>query len=141
MKRSRFLSMSTLVLTAAVCSHASATPTLVGTWTGDWKDGAQHEVRITKIVDGGAYGLYCTRRAEGSMFFFDITPDGPIVNATVDEKERVLKFARMKRKYTYTLADDDTLTFKFKRSGKNPQTLKMSRTEGVSCSTRITPRP
>ena len=141
MKRSRFLSMSTVVLTAAVCSHASATTTLVGTWTGEWKDGAQHELRVSKIAEGGAYGLYCATRVEGSVFFFDITPDGPIVNATVDEKERVLKCGRMKRKYTYTLADDDTLTFKFKRSGKNPQKLKMNRTQGVGCSTRITPRP
>ena len=137
----RFLSMSTLTLAVTLCSNASATPTLVGTWTGDWKDGAQHELRIREIAGGGAYGLYCITRAEGSVFFFDITPDGPIVNATVDEKERVLKFARNKRKYTYTLADDDTLTFKFKQSGKNPRKLKMSRTEGVGCSTRITPQP
>ena len=63
---------------------------LVGQWSGWWKNGNVHELRITKFQRsryGTAFGLWCYRSPDRTITFFDIGPGRSVTTETLSGRE------------------------------------------------------
>ena len=116
-------------------SSAADSP-FIGNWSGVWDNGQHNEFRIVSINgDGRATALYRAERGDGG-FYIDITPDG--IETSLKRAGKVLEFQRPKMRYRFTLTGEDTLNFRYTKSGKS-STLKMVRAEPSGCTVRISP--
>lgn len=111
---------------------------LIGSWTGQRENGLTVELNIVAVADDGTVtGLYCNLwRAGWRATDMDYGIPGAI-RATATESQVAFGHKDTGRTYTFTLEDQDTMTYVRAQPDKGAKTLAMVRTKKPTCASRI----